>query len=258
MKIGFIGAGHMGGAMIEGLIKSEYVPSKSVIVKGGRSNTTSKLQERLDFTIINGYKDFSDCDIIIIATGSNIVTKILKEFKEDVSGQPLIVSVAAGCSMDEMIDVLGDEYMIGHAIPNTPVSVCAGMTGISFSKNCTDDAKNKILDMFKAIGGIVEVDESLLGIFGTVAGCSPAFVDLFMEALADAAVMNGMPRALSYEVVAQMMLGSAKLALDTKKHPGELKDGVCSPGGTTIKGVAALEKNGFRYAVIDAVNSANN
>jgi len=79
-----------------------------------------------------------------------------------------------------------------------------------------------------------------------------------MEALADAAVMNGLPRFLSYEVVAQMMLGSAKLALDSKKHPGELKDGVCSPGGTTIKGVAALEKNGFRYAVIDAVNTANN
>lgn len=258
MKIGFIGAGHMGGAMIEGLIKSNYIPAESVIVKGGRSKTTSRLQEKLQFTLINEYKSFSECDIVIVATGSNIVLKVLDEFKKEVSTNPIIVSVAAGCSMEEMKSMLGEPFLIGHAIPNTPVSVNAGMTGISFSENFTEEAKDKVLDLLKTLGGVVEVEERLLGTFGTVAGCSPAFVDVFMEALADAAVMNGLPRDLSYEVVAQMMLGSAKLALDSKKHPGELKDGVCSPGGTTIKGVAALEKNGFRYAVIDAVNTANN
>jgi pyrroline-5-carboxylate reductase len=258
MKIGFIGAGHMGGAMIEGLIKSEYIPAESVVVKGGRSKTTSNLQKKLHFTLINDYKSFSDCDIVVIATGSNIVLKVLDEFKFEITSNPIIVSVAAGCSMDEMKTLLGESFSIGHAIPNTPVSVNAGMTGISFSENSTEEDKYKVMSMFKALGGIVEVEERLLGTFGTVAGCSPAFVDVFMEALADASVMNGLPRDLSYEVVAQMMLGSAKLALDSKKHPGELKDGVCSPGGTTIKGVAALEKNGFRYAVIDAVNTANN
>ena len=113
------------------------------------------------------------------------------------------------------------------------------------------------MELLATLGLVKEIREAQLETFGTVAGCSPAFVGIFMEALGDAAVLEGLPRDLSYEIVAQMIKGTATLALDTKKHPGALKDEVTSPGGSTIRGVVALEKNGFRYAVMDAVQQAN-
>lgn len=257
MNIGFIGAGHMGSAMIEGLLKAKIVEPENLFVKGGSSGTAEALQEKLGFQLINDYEPLKKCQVIFIATGAKIVLDILKQAVPSIEKDTILISVATGHTVKEAQTVLGDEIHVVHAIPNTPVSVNAGMIGAAFASDMPKETKNEAMGVLESLGKVEEVNENLLGTFGTVAGCSPAFVDIFMEALADGAVSEGLPRTLSYEIIAQMMLGSAQLALETKKHPGELKDGVTSPGGSTIKGVTALEKNGFRYAVIDAVKQAN-
>lgn len=257
MNIGFIGAGHMGSAMIEGLLNAKIVTPENLFVKGGSSGTAEELQEKLGFQLIKEYAPLKECRVIFIATGAKIVLEILKQAAPFMSKDTILISVATGHTVEEAQSVLGKEINVVHAIPNTPVSVNAGMIGAVFATEMPVKIKAEAIRVLESLGKVEEVSESILGTFGTVAGCSPAFVDIFMEALADGAVLEGMPRALSYEIIAQMMLGSAKLALETKKHPGALKDGVTSPGGSTIKGVTALEKNGFRYAVIDAVKQAN-
>ncbi|MGG5340557.1 pyrroline-5-carboxylate reductase [Enterococcus sp. AZ192] len=257
MNIGFIGAGHMGSAMIEGLLKAQIVAPEHLYVKGGSSGTAEVLQQKLGFNLIKDYSAFKECQVIFIATGATIVLDVLKEAASFMSENTILISVATGHTLADAKEVLGNEIYVVHAIPNTPVSVNEGMIGAAFDPEMPNTVKDEALRVLSSLGKVEEVNEAILGTFGTVAGCSPAFVDIFMEALADGAVMEGMSRNLAYEVVAQMMLGSAKLAIETKKHPGELKDGVTSPGGSTIKGVAALEKNGFRYAVIDAIKQAN-
>ncbi|MEI5995506.1 pyrroline-5-carboxylate reductase [Candidatus Enterococcus mansonii] len=257
MNIGFIGAGHMGSAMIEGLLRAKTVTPENLYVKGGSSGTAEALQQKLKFQLIKEYDAFEKCQVIFIATGAKIVLDVLKQAAPYMSKNTILISVATGHTVDQAQAAVGEGIYVVHAIPNTPVSVNEGMTGAVFADNMPSERKEQAFSVLTDLGQVKEVDEHLLGTFGTVAGCSPAFVDIFMEALADGAVFEGMPRALSYEVIAQMVLGTAKLAIETNKHPGELKDGVTSPGGSTIKGVAALEKNGFRYAVIDAVKQAN-
>jgi pyrroline-5-carboxylate reductase len=257
MNIGFIGAGHMGSAMIKGLLNASFVSPEQLFVKGGSSGTAEALQKELGFQLMQDYQELKDCQIIFIATGAKIVLEVLKEAAPFMAKESILISVATGHTVKEAQAAIGKDIHVVHAIPNTPVSVNEGMIGAAFAEGMPASAKEQALKVLEVLGKVEEVNENLLGTFGTVAGCSPAFVDIFMEALADGAVMEGMPRALAYDVVAQMLLGSAKLAIETQKHPGELKDGVTSPGGSTIKGVAALEKNGFRYAVMDAVKQAN-
>ncbi|MBL1227442.1 pyrroline-5-carboxylate reductase [Enterococcus sp. BWR-S5] len=256
MDIGFIGAGHMGGAMIEGLLKAEAVTGEKLFVKGGSSGTAEKLQEKLKFQLVDDYQEFGKCKVVFIATGAKIVLSILKELAPFLADDSILISVAAGHTTKEAQDALGKGYVV-HAIPNTPVSVNEGMIGVHYAENIPEEEKEIARKLLESLGKVSEVPERLLGTVGTVAGCSPAFVDMLIEALGDAGVMEGLPRALAYEIVEQMVLGSAKLAIESGKHPGELKDGVTSPGGSTIKGVAALEKHGFRYALIDAVKQAN-
>ena len=141
-------------------------------------------------------------------------------------------------------------------MPNTPAMLGAGMTGIAFGTDpFTEEEKEQICAVFKSCGGVELIEESQMEAVGCVSGCSPAFVYMFIEALADGCVKNGLPRQAAYKMVAQAVLGSAKMVLETGKHPGELKDMVCSPGGTTIEGLAALEENGFRGAIIKACDA---
>ncbi|MHC5227643.1 pyrroline-5-carboxylate reductase [Enterococcus sp. LJL99] len=258
MKIGFIGAGQIGSALIEGLLKAEVLLPEELIVKGGSSGTAEKLQAQLGFQLVDSYEAFGHCDYLFLATGSAVVPTILTDLAPIFPRKATLISVSGGHTVAENQSLLGNDTRVVHAIPNTPVRVNEGVTGVSFSKNFTDLEKKKTIELLESLGMVKEVKEELLGTFGTVAGCSPAFVAIFMEALSDAAVMEGLSRPVSFEIISQMILGTAKLAMESKEHPAQLKDGVTSPGGSTIKGVAALEQNGFRYAVIDAVKQANN
>lgn len=251
--IGFIGAGSIGGAVITGMIKNDF-EADNIVVKGGHSNRTSLLGEQLGFKVVKRVKQLEDAEVIFIAVGATALDSILKELKE-IAADKLIVAFTGSASIAHLKQVLGD-VKVAHAIPNTPVKIGAGFTGITYSDSFTDDDKKKVISVLGYTGQLVEVPENQLGILGTVAGCSPAFLDVFIEALSDAGVKHGLNRKLAYEAAIGMAIGASKLAKQSDLNVSALKDEVTSPGGSTIRGVAALEENGFRNAVIKAVDAA--
>ncbi|GCF95635.1 pyrroline-5-carboxylate reductase [Enterococcus florum] len=255
MKIGVYGAGNMGSAIIEGLIRSKEVQPSDLFIKGGKSQTAENLQRKLGFTLVEQEERLAETTLILIAVHPDGVLPILDQLPEKITKEKIpIVSVAAGVDLPDMTAILGEDYPIAHCIPNTPVRVNEGVLGISYNPLITPEAKQVIDRTLAQLGTMIEIDESLLEVVSAVAGSAPAFVDIFIEALADSAVLHGVNRQLAYQIVEQMIKGTAALALQSGQHPAVLKDAVTSPGGTTIKGVAALEKNGLRYAVIEAVN----
>ncbi|AYE37165.1 pyrroline-5-carboxylate reductase [Companilactobacillus zhachilii] len=253
--IGFIGAGSIGGAVITGLVKNGY-NSEDIIVKGGRSNRTKLLCDQLGFQMVKKVKQLADTEIIFIAVGADALSSVAKELKEIAAGK-LIVAFTGSASVTHLKQLLGD-VKVAHAIPNTPVKVGAGFTGITYSDDFTPEDKKKIGSVLGYTGQLVEVPENELGILGTVAGCSPAFLDVFIEALSDAGVKHGLSRKLAYDAAIGMAIGASKLAKQSDLNVSALKDEVTSPGGSTIRGVAALEEYGFRNAVIKAVDAAEN
>lgn len=255
MKVGFIGAGSIGSAMIRGLINSGMSP-QDILVKGGHSNRATNLQKELGFELVSDETELKSTEIIIVAVGTPALDSVFSQLKTFVD-QQVVVSVSGGSTIEFMHKYL-PEKPVAFAIPNTPVSIGEGVTGISYADEFTELQRNLAKEVFEKMGRLIEVPESQLGILGTVAGCSPAFIDVLIEALSDAGVLNGLPRELSYEAVIQMLIGSAKLAQQHNGHVAELKDQVTSPGGSTIRGVAALEEYGFRNALIKAVDKANN
>lgn len=254
--IGFIGAGSIGGAVITGLIKNGFDEDK-IVVKGGRSNRTKLLCDQLGFQMVKKVKQLADADVIFIAVGATALDNVLSELKEIVTGK-LVVAFTGSASVTHLKQALGSDAKVAHAIPNTPVKVGAGFTGITYSSDFTDEDKKKVASIMGYTGQLVEVPEDQLGILGTVAGCSPAFLDVFIEALSDAGVKHGLNRQLSYDAAIGMAIGAAKLAKQSELNVSALKDEVTSPGGSTIRGVAALEEHGFRNAVIKAVDAAEN
>ncbi|MGV3083866.1 pyrroline-5-carboxylate reductase [Enterococcus dispar] len=256
MKITFFGAGQIGSALIKGMLHDKQMPAQNIYVKGGHSQTATNLQKELGFQLLTDLNDLTAMDLIIIATNNSSVLPILKSLPQAVLAKKIpIVSVAGGINLTAMTAVVGNEYPIAHAIPNTPVQVGAGVLGISFSENIDQKAKAFILESLKPLGAVYEVPENNLEIVGSIAGCTPAFIAMLIESLGDAGVLHGLKRDLAYELVEQMLQGTAKLALESKAHPAILKDGVTSPGGSTIRGVAALEANNFRHALIAAIDA---
>lgn len=252
--IGFIGSGNMGQAMIGGIIKSELVDSKNIIV-------SDLDQKKLDF-IAGEYKTqvttdsvelVKKSDIIFLAIKPNIYSIVLKQIKEYVTEGKIIISIAPGQTLESLEERLGKNIKIVRAMPNTPALVCEGMAAICKNSNVTAEELSFVKQLFESFGKAEEISEYLFDSVIGVSGSSPAYVFMFIEALADGAVIGGMPRDKAYKFAAQAVLGSAKMVLETGKHPGELKDMVCSPGGTTIEAVATLEKEGFRHAVIECV-----
>lgn len=247
----------MGGALIKGLIESGSIDATEIYVSGGNGQTAKNLQKQLKFTLcLSNVELVEKAEILILAVTPTIIPTILTEIKEVIQPDTLIISLAASMLIQDYITILGSKVKLVRAIPNTPVSVLAGMTAVSYSESITEQDRDEVEELFQAVGEIVEVAEVQLASASTLSGCSPAFIALFIEALADGGVLNGLSRKQAYLLAEQALLGTAKLALITGQHPGELKDDVCSPGGSTIKGVVALEKHGFRNAVIQAIDAA--
>ncbi len=254
MNIGFIGNGNMGSAIINGIIKNGICVPHDVIISDinveGLKISSQKygVTTNTDNTITA-----SKSDILILAIKPNILYKVIDEIKEYTKENTIIVSIVAGQSIEKIETAFGKKIKLVRVMPNTPAFVGEAMSGISPNKNVTQDECKSILDIFNSIGKAEIIPENLMDTVTGISGSSPAYVFMFIEAMADAAVKGGMTRSQSYKFAAQAVLGSAKMVLETGMHPGELKDMVCSPGGTTISAVEALENSGFRGAVMDAV-----
>lgn len=192
-------------------------------------------------------------DIIFAAVKPGIMIKVLSEITSSLNKDSLVVSIAAGITLDQLARALGHDRKIIRAMPNTPALVNAGMTSVTPNALVTPEDTADVLNIFRCFGEAEVIAEPMIHPVVGVSGSSPAYVFMFIEAMADAAVLGGMPRAQAYKFAAQAVMGSAKMVLETGEHPGTLKDMVCSPGGTTIEAVRVLEEKGFRAAVIEAM-----
>lgn len=257
MKIGFIGLGNMAKAMIGGMLQKEIVQTGDIFGSARSRETLEAV--RAGYGI--GTRDSNvavagEADVLILAVKPQFFQTVIEEIREVTPEKTLVISIAAGKTIDWIEQAFGRKIKLVRCMPNTPALVGEGCSGVCRSGLVTEEEMAQCMELVESFGLAREVPERLINAVSGVSGCSPAYVFLFIEALADGAVAAGMPRAQAYTFAAQAVMGSAKLMLETGKHPGELKDMVCSPAGTTIEGVRVLEERGFRGAVMDAVKAS--
>ena len=251
-KIGFIGMGNMGFAILQGLLKL-YRPEDLLFTDVNQERMeTVKKQTGVDFVESNA-ECANQSRIVVLAVKPQYYDTVLKNIKYAVKPEQIVISIAPGSTIDSLVKKLGDGKRIVRAMPNTPALLGEGMTGVTYDRGLfTEEEEQEIRAFFQSFGRMEYVEERLMSAVVCASGSSPAYVYMFIEALADSAVRYGLPRDKAYEFAAQTVKGAAEMVLQTGKHPGELKDMVCSPAGTTIAGVAALEEYGFRNAVLKA------
>ena len=247
--IGFIGAGNMGSAMIGGIVHSELVTTSQIIASAHSAATLEKLQSTYSIeTTLSNETVAERSDILFLAVKPNKFDEVIPQISSHVKSGCVIVSIAAGKTIAAIEDSFGKPVKLVRAMPNTPALVGEAMSALCVNQNVTPEELKEVQALFNSFGKSEVISESLMDAVIGVSSSSPAYVYMFIEAMADA----GMPRAQAYKFAAQSVYGSAKMVLETGKHPGELKDAVCSPAGTTIEAVAALEAGGFRNTVISA------
>ncbi len=255
VKIGFIGCGNMASAMIGGILEKGLYPREEIIVsnktKEGAARSAGKFGVK---ATLDNREVAQGARVLILSVKPQFYEEVLTQISPCLTSGHLLVGIAPGKTIQWLKEhCTGQVPSVARMMPNTPAMVGEGMTAIA----AEDDVDPKDLELLctlaQSIGISQVIPERLMDAAGAVGGCSPAFVYLFIEALADAGVAEGMPRPMAYRFAAQAVLGSARMLLETGKHPGELKDMVTSPGGTTIQGIRALEKYGMRSAVFEAV-----
>lgn len=255
--IGFVGTGNMGKAMLRGLVKAELYPASEIFIYNRSVEPMEALVAELGVTTTASAAELAQkAQVIILGVKPNALPSVLSQLKDQLNPEQLVVSVAAGVTLAQMAELLSSEQKLVRVMPNTPALVGEGMSAVAVNEQVTAAETAQILQIFQSFGKAELVTENLIDAVVGVSGSAPAYVYLFIEALADGAVAEGMPRAQAYEFAAQTVLGSAKMVLETGQHPGALKDMVSSPGGTTIAAVKVLEDKGFRSAVINAVQTA--
>lgn len=253
-KIGFIGCGNMGSSIVGGLIKSGFLAADDIIVSTKTEFSAERLKNEFKVdTTLDSKIVVKEANTLILAVKPYLYKEIIEEIKSELNKDKLIITIAAGVTINNMEEWLGDDFKIIRTMPNTPALVGEAISAICPNSNVNSEELKYCFEIFESFGECVQLEEKDFHGFIALCGSSPAYVFMFIEAMADGAVKLGIPRAKAYKMAAQSVLGSAKMVLDTGKHPGELKDMVCSPGGTTIDAVVELEKLGFRSSVIEAM-----
>lgn len=252
---GFIGVGNMGGSLLDAAVR--VVASEKValfdtdnIKAGDKSKSTGAVSTDIKTLV-------SESRFVFLGVKPNIITGVAESIKEFISADTVVVSMAAGVDIASLSMALGTQRVI-RIMPNTPVAVGAGMILYCKGADVTDDDLSEFLTLMSQAGKTDSIDEKFIDAAAALSGCGPAFVYMFAEALADGAVKCGLSRDKAMLYAKQTIFGSGAMMLESNKHPGQLKDEVCSPGGTTIEGVLALENGGFRHTVASAVNAAYN
>lgn len=256
MKVACIGCGNMGGAVVRGLCK--FMEPSSIFITAKHFENAQKLAESTKTNAIQTNEQAaSKAELIFLAVKPAFIEQVIDEILPQITQDKVIVSMAAGINLQKLSSLIqGKTKNIIRIMPNMPAQIGCGMTALCATKE-TDSIKIQDTKKLLESTGCVEViDEKLMDCVTGVSGSGPAFVFMFIEAMADAAVLNGMPRAQAYTYATETVYGSAAMARSSEKIPAQLKDAVCSPGGTTIEGVAALENSGLRSSVIQAVTAA--
>ncbi|RWZ55313.1 pyrroline-5-carboxylate reductase [Halobacillus fulvus] len=255
-KIGFIGCGQMGQAMIQGMIDAGIVKAEDIAATALSDETIDFVSDEYGIQISNDNKKVArECDILFLAVKPYIYQGVIQEIRSEVSEETVIVTVAAGITLDSMREAFGYSVKVIRSMPNTPSLVGAGMSVLCPNDFVTDEEVAEVLEVFESFGEAEIIEERLMDAVPAVSGSSPAFVYMFIEAMADTAVQQGFPRDKAYKLASQAVQGAAKMVLETGRHPGELKDAVCTPGGVTIEGVNMLEQTGMRSSIIQAMNA---
>lgn len=255
-KIAFIGSGNMAGAIIRGILAKGLAAPEQIMATGRHETKLAALKEELHIRVTTDNKEAAAfADVLFLAVKPGVFPEVIKEIQKKRNPEGLVISIAAGQTIKGIEEMFGGGIRLLRVMPNTPAMVGAGMASISPNELAGQEDVALAEEIFNSIGRCEVVDEGLMDAVIGVSGSSPAYVYMFIEALADAAVMGGMARAQAYRFAAQAVYGSAKMVLETGRHPGELKDMVCSPAGTTIAAVAELEKQGFRKAVIEGTRA---
>ena len=256
-KIGFIGIGNMGGALAQAV--SRTVPGNYILVCSRNMAHAEAFAEENYFTLSGKTQIAKEADVIFLGVKPHQVAGVLEDLSPILAEREtpyLLVSMAAGVECKQMEALLAGEAHLIRIMPNTPVLVGAGAIPYCLGTHATGEDAELLLSLLEYGGKLLELPEALMDAASSVSGCGPAFVYLFIEAMADAGVACGLPRATAMELAAQTLVGAAEMVLQTGEHPAALKDKVCSPGGSTIAGVCALEEHGLRNAVQKAVLAA--
>lgn len=254
-KIGFIGMGNMGYAMLKGALRV-FSPDDLSFTDVNQEQC-QKVSLETGISIFNSNAECANHNkYIILAVKPQYYEAVIKNIKYVITEEQVIISIAPGITIEELTSKLGTDKRIIRLMPNTPALVGVGMTGITYNKDIfkTEEIET-VTKLLNSFGKVEYVEERLMNAVTCASGSSPAYAYIFIEALADSVVKYGLPRDKAYEFAAQTLKGAAEMVLTTKEHPGKLKDQVCSPGGTTIEGVAALEEYGFRNAIMKATDA---
>ncbi|MDO4393652.1 MAG: pyrroline-5-carboxylate reductase [Bacillota bacterium] len=254
-NFGFIGMGNMAQAIAIGMIAGNKVAKENIYAYAPNQVKLTANAEKIGFVPCESPEELvSKVDVVVAACKPAQIEEVITGIGDRLEGKSL-VSIAAGWNLDRYQEILGDKAKIQCIMPNTPAMVGEGVLMFETENTLENQDRKQLMDIMSCLGTVVEIPAALQPVGMAIAGCGPAYIDLVIESLGDAGVKYGLPRELAYKLASQMILGSAKLQLETGTHPGILKDNVCSPGGTTICGVDALEHGGLRKTFIDAVDA---
>ena len=255
-KVGFVGLGNMGYAISKGLLKT--LSPEDIAFYDVDEDKCQLISKEMNISLCkNNLEVVRDSKYVVLAIKPQMYDECISKIKSSLRKESVIISIAPGITINSLKESFGTDNKIVRVMPNTPSLVNEGMSVLSFSEDKFSEGEiNDIEAIFKSCGEIETIEEQYMDAIVPISGSSPAYIYMMIEALADGGVLLGLPRKLSYKLAAQSVLGSAKMVLETNQHPGELKDAVCSPGGTTIAAVSSLEKTGFRSSIIEAMSEA--
>ncbi|MFD1472034.1 pyrroline-5-carboxylate reductase [Companilactobacillus mishanensis] len=259
MKIGFIGAGKMATALVNGIVSSKLVPSNDVFVTDINADATAKLKQELNVSVADSAENMlSKVDIVITAVGPKVAPQILSGIKDELFKDKTVVSIAAGLQLDTLAAALPAKTPIVRIMPN--INAVVGEAAIALCTNdyVEDSVKADVKKIFESVGTVYELPESQFSIFTAISGSSPAYAYLFIDSIARGAVKNGMNKDLATKIAAEAVLGSAKMIKETGEEPWTLINNVSSPGGTTVAGLVELEDNAFISTVIKGIDATIN
>lgn len=255
-KLGFIGCGNMASAIIGGIIAKGLASPEDVVASNHTQASADAAAASLGIRATTDNAEVVEwADVLFLSVKPQKYESVIAEIAPALAPGQVIVTIAPGKTLSWLAERLGPEAKIVRTMPNTPALVGEGFTSYCANENVTQEELSQVVALLSSFGVALELDEPLIDAASAVGGSAPAFVYAFIESLADGGVAEGLPRAQAVQIAAQTVLGSAKMVLETGKHPGQLKDEVCSPAGSTIKGMESLEKDGFRGSVIGAVRA---